>query len=142
MESIHMWWRTILGVIAGVIAGGVVAFGLESLGHIIFPPPSGIDLTNPEQVKTIMDTLPLGSKLFVIAAWIAASFIGGLVAAWIGRSYAAAIGVAIVLTGFGVWTMTMIPHPLWMIVSGVAGLILPALLGGRIAMTRNGGQRQ
>jgi hypothetical protein len=136
-----MWWRIPLGIFAGVVTGSVIAFGLESLGHMVYPPAAGIDLTNPEHFKTLMGSLPLGAQLFVVFAWAVAGFIGGMIGAWIGRSLAAAIGVALVLVGFGVWTMTEIPHPVWMMVAGVVALTVPAYLGGRISMQKNGAVR-
>jgi hypothetical protein len=133
-----MWWRIFLGIVAGIIAAGVIAFGFESLGHMIYPPPAGLDLTNPEHLKAMMESVPLGSKIIVVVAWAAASFMGGLIAAWIGRSMLAAIGVGLVLVGFGVWTMVMIPHPVWMTIAGVIALLVPACLGGWVATRRNG----
>ena len=53
--------RAAFAGIAGVIAGIVIVFGAEAVGHMIFPPPEGVDLSDPEQLAAIMDQIPLGA---------------------------------------------------------------------------------
>jgi len=112
--------RSILAVVAGVLVGAVVIFLTESLGHMIFPPPEGIDLKDPEQLKSIMKDIPLGAKLGVLAAWGAGVFAGGVAALLIARRWApvAWVVAATLFTLAGV-TMMAIPHPWWMIIGAV-----------------------
>ena len=72
--------RTILGVVAGVIAGGVIVFATEAVGHSLFPPPPAINLADPEDVKRLMASLPAGAFAFVLAGWFLGSFAGAFVA--------------------------------------------------------------
>ena len=44
--------RNILAGIAGVIAGGLAVFALETLGHIIFPLPEGIEI-DPMDMESV-----------------------------------------------------------------------------------------
>ena len=116
------WAKTILAVLAGVIAGGAIVFVTEAVGHSLFPPPADINLADPEDVKRLMASLPAGAFAMVLVGWFLGSFAGALVALRIARSPTAAWGVAVVFTLLTAASFTMIPHPMWMI---VAGLLIP-----------------
>lgn len=125
--------RLILGLIAGVLAGGIIVGVVETLSHVIFPPPPGLDVSDPAQLRSVMDQISLEAKIAVLVAWAGGTFAGGWVAAFIARrgQWPAWI-VAAVLFGGSVWSMTMIPHPLWMIAGAVIVSIVFAWLGGRL----------
>ena len=117
-------------IVAGIVVGAVVAIlciaGIELVGHLAFPPPPGIDLTDPAQVARIMENVPKAALAFVAAAW----FIGALAGAWVAnlvarRALAGWIVIALVLAA-GIYTMTTIPHPAWM---WACGILLPLLAG-------------
>jgi len=123
--------RSILAVVAGIFVGAVVIFFVEGLGHMIFPPPDGVDLNDPEQLKSIMKDIPLGAKLAVLAAWGAGVFAGGVAALLIARRWApvAWVVAATLFTLAGV-TMMAIAHPWWM----VAGAVLVTCAGAVAAI--------
>lgn len=114
--------------ILAVLLGGAVAFGVvllvETMGHSIYPLPDGIDLTNPSEVAEYIKQAPTGMFFFVLAAWVLAALIGGMIAAWIARKviFAVVIGV-LVLIATGV-NLFMIPHPTWFSITGVVALIV------------------
>ena len=118
--------RTLLAVFAGAVVGVVVIFIVEGIGHMIFPPPEGVDVKDPEQLKSVMDKVPVAAKAAVLVAWGLGVFAGGTLARFIVRDspYVAWI-VAVILFAGATWTMIMIPHPLWM----VLGSILATLMG-------------
>ncbi|GAB5458402.1 MAG: hypothetical protein Hens3KO_14320 [Henriciella sp.] len=124
--------RIILGLICGAVAAVILVFALETLGHLIFPPPEGLDLKDPEVQKTLMEQIPLGAKIAVLVAWFAGAFGGGIVATRITKqSWAAwAIGGFMLLMS-GI-TLTMFPHPAWMIAGAV---ILPLLAAWMVSKT-------
>lgn len=76
--------RLALGVVLGVVAGGLAVLVIELASHAIWPPPAGIDPTNPESIKAAMDQIPLAAKAALVAAWtlggFLAAFVAGLVA--------------------------------------------------------------
>ena len=121
--------RKILGVIAGVVALGIVVWVVEAVSHTIWPMPTGVDPTDPKQLATVMDLVPLAAKVAVVVAW----FLGALAGAWVGTKVAQwpVAGWIVVAIGvcFGVMTLFMIPHPLWMQVAAVAA----PLAGGWVA---------
>lgn len=121
----------ILGVVAGLVAAIATVFVCEAIGHAIFPPPPGIDLSDPAATADIFERIPFGAKLAVVIAWLLGAFAGAWVARAIGRWTPAAWIVAALVTLGGVATLVMIPHPLWMQVSAV---VLP--FAGAWAATR------
>jgi hypothetical protein len=127
--------RLILGPIAGVVAAVIIVMAIETAGHLLFPPPPGTNLADPEALAAIIDQLAAGALISVMLAWIAGAFGGGAVATMIARrAWAAWIVGAIMLAG-GLWSMIVIPHPLWMQAGLLPATLLPAWIAGRIWST-------
>lgn len=125
--------RTVLGVVAGVIAGGAIVFATEAVGHSLFPPPADINLANPEDVKRLMASLPAAAFAFVLGGWFLGSLAGAFVARQVARHDAAAWAVAVLFILFTAMNFVMIPHPVWMIVAGILIPLLGAWLALRLA---------
>ena len=108
--------RAVFATIGGVIIGVVIVFIAEMIGHMIFPPPEGVDLKDPEQLKAIMHEIPLGAKIAVLVAWGLGTFGGGSAAVLMsGRKAWPAGIVALVMLAAAGFTLYAIPHPLWMV---------------------------
>lgn len=114
--------KLVLAVVAGVIAGGVIVFATEYIGHSLAPPPADLDLSNPDDVKRLIDSLPFGAFAMVMLGWFLGSFAGAFVAHAIAKKPAAAWAVAAIFILFTAMNFVMIPHPMWMI---AAGLLIP-----------------
>jgi len=129
--------KKILPVVAGVIAGGITVFIVESIGHLIWPPPEGIDITDPEGLAQLMDVIPIGALVFVVIAWIAGAIAGGFVAGKMAKdpSYLPGIITGAVLMVFGVMTMVSVPHPIWMWIFGIVAPVPSAWYGSKLAGT-------
>ena len=131
--------RAILGVLAGLVAMFVVIMGIEYVGHMVYPPPPGLNPMVTEDLSAIMASQPAAAKAFVVVAWVVGAFAGGWVAAKISRTYprAAAVIVALMVVAGVVGMILQLPgHPRWM---AALGLLLPipaALLGARLAGPR------
>jgi hypothetical protein len=124
-------------IVGAILAGAVIAMlcvaGIEMIGHLVFPPPPGTDLTDPAQVARLMENVPAAALAFVAAAW----FIGALGGAWAanriaGRALAGWVVVLLVL-GAGLYTMIQIPHPGWMWAMAVALPLIAGWLAQRLA---------
>lgn len=126
--------RTILAIITGIIAGMVVIALVETLGHMVFPPPEGVNLKDPEALKSIMHTIPLGAKLSVLIAWGLGVFAGASLARRFseGASFASWVVGAVLLAFAGV-TMVQIPHPIWMVI-GAFVVTLAGIMGANAAV--------
>ena len=131
--------RAILGVLAGLATMFVVIMGIEYVGHMVYPPPPGLNPMVTEDLSAIMAVQPVAAKAFVVVAWVVGAFAGGWVAAKISRSYprAAAVIVALMVVLGVVGMILQLPgHPRWM---AALGLLLPipaALLGARLVRPR------
>ena len=131
--------RAILGVLAGLAAMFVVIMGIEYVGHMVYPPPPGLNPMVTEDLSAIMASQPAAAKAFVVVAWVVGAFAGGWVAAKISRAYprTAAVIVALMVVAGVVGMILHLPgHPRWM---AALGLLLPipaALLGARLAGPR------
>jgi len=125
--------RTALAVVAGFVAGSLLVFAVESLGHRVFPPPAGLDPSDPASIRAAMAQLPVGALLAVLVAWIAGSFVGGWVAALISRRVVPALIVGLIILAASAANLIMIPHPLWFAISGLLVILPAAWLGGKVA---------
>lgn len=123
--------RQILGTAAGLATAFVVVAAGEAIGHMLFPPPPGVDLTKPDQLSTLMAKLPAAAVVAILVAWAAGSFAGGAVAAWTTRRRLPALLVGLAMLVAGGWTMLMIPHPAWFVAVSLPAAVLPAWLAGR-----------
>lgn len=122
-----------------VASGVLVAFGavaaIEAIGHSVYPVPIVLDLSNAEQMRDYIASLPVGALLFPLAAWVVAAFTGGLIAALIARTrpwlFSGIVG-AFVLAATLV-NLVAIPHPGWLALSGVFGIVVAAAAAGKVA---------
>jgi hypothetical protein len=126
--------RKLLAAVAGIAVAMLAIWAVESLGHLVYPPPADIEFGDPDEVRAFMATLPVGSILFVGAAWAAGAFLGTLAGASLSRTkplpYAVLVG-GIVLAG-AITMLLIIPHPWWFTISAPLAIIVAAFLGMRI----------
>jgi len=123
--------RSILGALAGILVAIVIVFAVEAIGHQVYPPPPGIDLRDPEALRTIMQHLPMGGLLVVLAGWMLAAGIGAWTALRISRAGAPRPGVVVgaflvAATIYNFWT---IPHPVWFMIVAILGMIAATWVG-------------
>jgi hypothetical protein len=126
--------RKIFAVVLGVIAAVVLIIAIEALGHSLYPLPASIDVTDTDAMKAYVTTLPVTALLIVMAAWIVATLVGGLLACFIAREtpliYSAIIG-GLVLLGTTINLMSL-PHPLWFSITSVLAIIATIFIAGQI----------
>lgn len=131
--------RTILGVLAGLATMFLAIMGIEFLGHLLYPPPPGLDPMVPEQLQRLLAAQPPAALALVVLAWVAGAFLGGWVAARIAPAHprlAAGLVALVVMAGVVGMIVQMPQHPRWM---GVLGLLLPlpaAWLAATLAQPR------
>jgi hypothetical protein len=122
-----------LAGLAGVVAGGVVVGVVEAIGHTVHAPATPADLSTPEAMAAFVRTLPLGAFLFVLAAYVAGTVAGGLMATLVARRYAArfawVVGSLILLGA--IVNFVAIPHPAWFTVVTLVAVPVAAWLTGR-----------
>ncbi len=124
---------------AAFVIGIVIAFLtvklFDMLGHLVFPPPAGLDFSDPSAVKPYLATLPIGAFLFILASSVIAAFAGTLAACHIGtiRPLNCAIVVGGMVLAATVANFIAIPHPLWLSIGTLIGIVASAWFAVRLA---------
>lgn len=144
----------LLGVVAGVLAMGVVVSGVEWTVIGLFPLPPGLDPTRPDDLARILASAAPGALLGVVLAWVAGAFVGGAAAAAISRRWprmaAACVGLVVVAAALqmqadimqaGIMQAGIPGHPTWMTVSGVLLPVPAALMAAWLVRGRDRGTR-
>ena len=131
--------RSILALLAGCLAAGVLTAVCESLGHLAFPPPPGTDMSSHEAIARNMDKIPRAAMAAVVLGWAIGTCAGAAVAAWLAPRAPRAHGlvVGLVMLGLGLFTMIVIPHPLWFWVAALVLTPLAAWLGLTLGAAKN-----
>lgn len=108
--------RNVVAVLAGMFVGMVLNMGLIQLNVVLFPMPEGVGFDDTEAFATYIQGLPLRAFVLVILAHLAQAGVGGLVAAWLGRSRPLLLAMIVgVLTAIGTAAnAVMIGAPAWM----------------------------
>lgn len=76
-------WLFLFAIIVGFVCGGAVVGGIEGLGHEMYPPPEGVDMTVRENAKTYVETAPPLALLMIPIAWLAGAFIASFISSLI-----------------------------------------------------------
>lgn len=127
--------RSILAVIGGMLVAFVAIIVIESIGVKLYPPPPGLNPTDPESLKALVASMPLAAKLCVLLAYAAGSVAGGWVAARLAprAKMMHAMIVAALLFGAGLMNLMTIPHPVWFWVASSGIYWLGAWSGAQAA---------
>lgn len=128
--------RMILGILAGTVVAVACVAGIEAIGHGLYPPPPGLDPTNPRDIDRLMSVMPVMALVFVVAAWFVAALAGAVTANLVAKNGSAGWIVALLVVAGGVATMVMIPHPAWMWAAGITLPLLAALIAARLRRAR------
>ncbi|MDX1508361.1 MAG: hypothetical protein R3358_08780, partial [Woeseiaceae bacterium] len=89
--------RNILAAIAGVATAVITVMIFQFVSHTVFPPPAGVDMSDPAVINEMIASAPPLALGIVVAGYIFATFDGAFVAALIGNwkagIYAIVVGV-------------------------------------------------
>lgn len=125
--------RSIVAVVAGAVVAVALVAAIDALGHRVYPLPKGVDWNDPVVVGRIVRGLPVGAFLFAVASWVVAAFAGAWLAARLAPARPLLHGgiVGALMLAATIANLMMFEHPLWVILSGLAGVPLCAWLGAR-----------
>ncbi len=125
--------RGALAVFLGGVAAVVTMQLIETLGHMIYPPPAGLDFNKPETVAAAMRAMPTGAFAAVLIGWAAAAFIGPRIASRMAPGWHFGHGMIVggVLLAATVGNLVAIPHPTWVRVAAFVAIPAMAYLGAR-----------
>ena len=125
--------RKLLAIVGGVVVGGTVVALSETVGHSIYPPPVDINVKDPEDLKRLLDVMPLQAKLLVVAAWFLGAFAGAWAAIRIGGENRLGWTIGLVFAVLSIMTVLSIPHPLWMTACAIILPFVAAWLAIRVS---------
>jgi hypothetical protein len=128
-------FRNFAAIVIGVITAFVTVMLIDKIGHLVYPPPAGLDFTNPDAIRPYLATLPIGAFLFILASWVIAAFVGTLAACYIGTANPNLFGATVggIILAKTIENFIAIPHPHWLSLATLAGIILSTLLAMRLA---------
>ena len=121
--------RTIGGIVAGIVAGFAVIWAIEMIGHLVYPVPSDLAMTDRQRLGEFVSAMPLGAQLFVFVAWLAGALVGGVVAGRISRRHWAVWLITGLVALAALINIFWIPHPVLLQI----GAVVAPLIGGLIA---------
>ena len=105
--------RSVLGVIAGLVAAMVLIVGTEAVWAVVYPPVPGVDLHDMEACKAHIAQLPADAFVIAAVGWGLAVLAGSWVATRLGAGRHPAHGyvVGLILSAAAVANMLMLPYP-------------------------------
>lgn len=128
--------KSLAAVLLGLVVGSVVNMALVILGPRVFPPPPGVNLSDPQSLAASVHLLEPRHYVFPFLAHALGTFAGATVAALVAadrRRMVAVIVGSFFLAG-GVMAATMIPAPKAFLVLDLAVAYVPmAWLGAALA---------
>lgn len=131
--------RTLLAILLGVIAMMITVHGIETIGHMLYPPPPGLDPNDLDQLDSIVAAAPVGAMILLVVGWCVGTIVGGGIAARIARHprVAAVVVALVVITGVVGMAVLLPSHPTWV---AVLGTLLPVPLA--LGMAKVAGRRE
>lgn len=126
--------KNILAGTVGVVLAGSIVMIVEMIGHTIFPPPPDLDFSDSEALRAYIGTLPAIAMLFPVLGWTIGTLGGTVIACRIGTAkpltFASIVG-GLILAGTA-FNLATIPHPLWVAILGVVGIVAGAWFGMKL----------
>jgi hypothetical protein len=119
--------RNVLGLLAGLVAGGVVNMGLVMAGPLLIPPPAGLDVTNAESLRAGAHLLEPRHFIFPFLAHALGTLVGALTAYLVAGTRASMMAwiVGLLTLAGGIAAAAMIPAPPWFVALDLVGAYLP-----------------
>jgi hypothetical protein len=122
----------VLGLVVGLVVGLLVIFTVEGVGHTLFPPDAGVNLTDPREMSQVMAHVSSQAKVMILLAWtLGLMFATGAADLIAGRRPLAGRIVAALLLALAAWTAATTHYPAWLAVGAWAGGLIGAVLAER-----------
>ena len=128
-------FRNIAAIVAGVVTAFVTIMLVDKIGHMIYPPPEGLDFSDPDAIRPYLATLPVGAFVFILASSVIAAFVGTLIACYVGTANPTLFGAVVggIVLAATIANFIAIPHPLWLALATLIGIVVSTLLAIRVA---------
>ena len=122
--------RTVLAAMAGIATMMICLTGFESLIPTLcsIPPAPATEA----EFGPYIANMPFVAKLAVIISYLLAGALGGYVCAWVGPKPSnpwATVALVVVFAIGGIMNFIEIPHPLWMVITGMVVIVTSPFIG-------------
>lgn len=118
--------RSALVLVAGVGVAVLVVVLMDTLVGSMYPLPAGTDLNDRENLRLVIEAMPAGAFILLLAGWVLAAGAGAYLAARLATRSAALHGL--IVAGFvliaTVANLAAIPHPVWLWPAAI--ILIPA----------------
>jgi hypothetical protein len=129
--------RSFFVALLALVLGNLVIVAAEAATWTLYPPLPGFSFADPEAVKTLVATMPLGAYAGVELGYALASAVAGATVGWLGRGRPwvteGVLGVAFTLSNL--MNLQEVPAPTGFAVLTTA-TFLPVLVGTAYAVRR------
>lgn len=127
--------RKILAFVVGFVTFGILVTLVQVTSGLIYGMPRPETMNDPELMKGFVAGLPMGAFILLLLSYIVGSFGSGFVMRKISKGDSQLLALAIGLIGTVAWayTITQVPHPIWVSVLGFLTYIPFTLIGHRAA---------
>ena len=119
--------RNILAVVAGIIIGSMVNMGIIMISGKLIPPPTGVDVTDMENLKSSMHLFEPKHFIFPFLAHALGTLFGGFIASTIAVNHY--MNFALTVSAFfllgGMISVYMLPSPIWFAILDLLGAYIP-----------------
>ena len=129
--------RNALAIFVGFILGSVVNMTNVQIGHAIFPLPPDADMSTPEGMRAVMETLTAKDFIFPFLGHALGTLVGAFCAGKLSVSHklGMSMGIGVMFLLGGLAMVMMIGGPKWFIALDLLVAYLPmAYLGGVLAV--------
>lgn len=120
--------RTLSGLAAGLAVAMVTVIIVETIGHQLFPPPRGYDMTQASAAA-----LPVSTLVWPVIAWFLGSLAGSALAVHLSRRGWTGWAVAALVLAGTIFNFAMIAHPMWVMIAGAIAPFLGGWFGQQLA---------
>jgi hypothetical protein len=121
--------RSVIAVLAGLLAGSVIIFLVEMISATIY------DLPTAEVVAASnLEYLPTGAFVFLLIGWFLGCALASFTTAMLSgpsRAVHAAV-VTVLFLGAGIFNLLTLPHPLWMWPATILAFALGGVAGAKL----------
>lgn len=127
-------FKKIAGVVIGIIVGAIAIGICEGLSHLIYEPPSQMDIQNTAAMAKFIEQAPPMALILVALCHFVGSFTSAFVSQKISKSENLSLHLipSVLLMIGGIVNFYIIPHPLWMIILDLIVYIPAGYLGVQI----------
>ena len=120
-------------VVAGLLTAFVIMMIFEYVNSFFYPLPEGLDIRDPEAVKSFTASLPWTAYVLVFLGWVLGAFKAGCVTTYLSKenSYHLSFIVGIFLTVLGIVNNILIGHDMFFNVVALPMFIIFTYVGHR-----------